>query len=183
MSQIVLNTDRLPSGFWARLASLPGVTTVFVGIVGLMMLLIAFGNMTDYGSNFAFVQHVLSMDTNFGEALMYRSINDEWLWHAFYIFLITLESLAGIVLIIGFFRLWGYVFGGTSHSQGARLTASFGLLLCIIIFAGGFLVVGGEWFAMWQGKWNGTDAAIRNTILASIPLILLHLPSASWNKE
>jgi hypothetical protein len=33
--------------------------------------LVTFGNITDYGSNFAFVQHVLSMDTTFpGNKLM-----------------------------------------------------------------------------------------------------------------
>ena len=31
--------------------------------LGLYALLVVFGNITDYGSNFAFVQHVLSMDT------------------------------------------------------------------------------------------------------------------------
>ena len=38
-------------------------------------LLVAFDNLTDYGTNYLFVQHVLSMDTTFpGNALMYRSI-------------------------------------------------------------------------------------------------------------
>ena len=36
-------------------------------------LLVAFDNITDYGTNYLFVQHVLSMDTTFpGNALMYR---------------------------------------------------------------------------------------------------------------
>ena len=37
--------------------------------------LIAFGNITDYGTNFAFVQHVMSMDTTFrSPGVMWRAI-------------------------------------------------------------------------------------------------------------
>ena len=40
-------------------------------------LLVAFDNVTDYGTNYLFVQRVLSMDTTFaGNALMYRSITN-----------------------------------------------------------------------------------------------------------
>jgi len=31
--------------------------------MGLLVSLVAFGNLTDYETNFAFVQHVLTMDT------------------------------------------------------------------------------------------------------------------------
>ena len=38
-------------------------------------LLVTFDNLTDYGTNYLAVQHVMSMDTTFsGNALMYRSI-------------------------------------------------------------------------------------------------------------
>ena len=44
-------------------------------------LLVTFDNLTDYGTNYFFVQHVLSMDTTFpGNALMYRSITNPVLW-------------------------------------------------------------------------------------------------------
>jgi predicted small integral membrane protein len=44
-------------------------------------LLVAFDNITDYGTNYLFVQHVMSMDTTFpGNALMYRSITNPVLW-------------------------------------------------------------------------------------------------------
>ena len=56
--------------------------------------LVTFGNITDYGSNFAFVQHVLSMDTTFpGNQLMYRAITNETLWNAAYWFIILGEGL------------------------------------------------------------------------------------------
>ena len=48
-------------------------------------LLAAFDNLTDYGTNYLFVQHVLSMDTTFpGNALMYRSIINPVAWPVSY---------------------------------------------------------------------------------------------------
>jgi predicted small integral membrane protein len=45
-------------------------------------LLVAFDNITDYGTNYLFVQHVMSMDTTFpGNALRYRSVTNPALWH------------------------------------------------------------------------------------------------------
>src|ERR1700744_5647772 len=43
--------------------------------LGLFGLIVALDNVIDYGTNFAFVQHVLSMDTTFpGNALTWRAI-------------------------------------------------------------------------------------------------------------
>ena len=69
--------------------------------------LVTFGNITDYGSNFAFVQHVLSMDTTFpGNKLMYRAITSETLWHAAYWFIIVGEGLTCLLFLVGALHLW-----------------------------------------------------------------------------
>ena len=44
------------------------VKAVLVAAVALFFTLVAFGNVTDYGSNWLFVQHVLSMDTTFPDS-------------------------------------------------------------------------------------------------------------------
>jgi len=46
-----------------------------VAAVAVLVSLVAFGNLTDYDTNFAFVQHVLLMDTIFPNAtIRYRAI-------------------------------------------------------------------------------------------------------------
>ena len=51
-----------------------------------------------------------------------------------------------------------------------------GLVLGLLLWFGGFLVVGGEWFQMWQSKtWNGQEAAFR--FVACIGLVLIFLDS------
>jgi predicted small integral membrane protein len=46
-----------------------------VAAVALLAGLVAFGNLTDYNTNFAFVRHVLSMDTIYSfSTIRYRAI-------------------------------------------------------------------------------------------------------------
>ena len=65
-------------------------------------LLVAYNNVVDYGSNYEFVRHVLSMDTTFpGNALMHRAIADETVWRLAYASIIGAEALAGALLALG----------------------------------------------------------------------------------
>jgi predicted small integral membrane protein len=69
-------------------------------------LLVAFDNITDYGTNYLFVQHVLSMDTTFpGTALMYRSITNPVLWQIAYALIIAAEAATGILFLAGAIRM------------------------------------------------------------------------------
>lgn len=166
--------------FVTWLGSLGVVVFVLVGLNAADMLLVAFGNITDYGTNYAFVQHVLSMDTtNFGQKegadldpdVMWRAIDNPVLWNIGYIAIIAAELIAGLVCVAALV-LWT-----RRRDAVAKSTASIGLLLIVLIFMGGFIVVGGEWFQMWRSTaWNGEDSALRNVLLAGIALVLLHLP-------
>ena len=69
-------------------------------------LLVTFDNITDYGTNYLFVQHVLSMDTTFpGNALMYRSITNPVLWQIACALIIAAEGITGILFLAGAIRL------------------------------------------------------------------------------
>ena len=49
--------------------------SILVAAVALWVSLVAFGNITDYGTNLDFVNHVLSMDTVFPDTtIRYRAI-------------------------------------------------------------------------------------------------------------
>ncbi|MEQ9179939.1 MAG: DUF2165 domain-containing protein, partial [Nitratireductor sp.] len=62
--------------------------------------MVTFNNITDYGSNFAFVQHVLSMDTTFeGNAAMYRAITTPWMWNAAYWLIIFGEGATFVLFL------------------------------------------------------------------------------------
>jgi predicted small integral membrane protein len=68
--------------------------------------------------------------------------------------------------------------------RAARRLSSIGLLMLLLLFFGGFIVVGGEWFQMWTSTaWNGEDPAFRNSVLALLALVVIHLPSKSWSSD
>lgn len=173
------------------LGTLPVAVAVLVAINALYVFLVALGNITDYDTNYAFVQHVLSMDTtNFGGTpgqgldpdIMWRAITDPVIWNIAYIGVIVWESLSALVLILALlFWIRGFLRG---DFRVARAVSSIGLLMIVILFFGGFITVGGEWFSMWRSTaWNGLDPAFRNAVLAAITLVLIHVPVAGWGRR
>jgi predicted small integral membrane protein len=149
------------------------IKTLMVAGLALYPLLVAFGNITDYGSNYVFVQHVLSMDTTFpGNKLMYRAITSPALQHLGYALIIAGEAACGLVLAWGAIALVRARGETPAEFAAAKLWVALGGLVGFLVWFVGFLVVGGEWFAMWQSPtWNGQEAAFR--FVASILLVVL----------
>ncbi|MEU7136187.1 DUF2165 domain-containing protein [Streptomyces sp. NPDC046261] len=162
--------------------TLPVAATALTATMAVYITLVAFGNITDFGTNQEYVRHVLAMDTTFqDEDLMWRAVTDRTLQDAVYVLIIIWEVLAAFVLVAATL-LW--VRGLTRSGYGwapARRATTLGLLMVMLLFGLGFIAIGGEWFAMWQSaKWNGLQAAIRTFTLAGFVLVLIHLPSPQW---
>ncbi|OEO32897.1 hypothetical protein VW23_009380 [Devosia insulae DS-56] len=148
----------------------------FVAVVALFFSVIAYGNITDYDSNWQFVQHVLSMDTIFpNSTLKWRAITDPNLQTAGYWGIIGWEALTALVLWVGVIRLLVAVSGpGFVRAKGI---AAVGLTMGFLLFGLGFVVVGGEWFAMWQSEtWNGQQKAFEFISMIGLALAVLLLP-------
>ena len=61
------------------------------------------------------------------------------------------------------------------HFNAAKDVAIAGLVLRIRPWFFGFMIVGGEWFQMWQSQtWNGQEAAFRFIGCIGLVLIFLH---------
>jgi predicted small integral membrane protein len=127
-------------------------------------------NVWDYGANFDFVRHVLSMDTTFHDSLiMGRALTTSALWHAGYWLIIAGEALTGVLFALGAWAMWQARHAPASVFQRAKHCSIAGALAGFLVWFFGFMVVGGEWFAMWQSRiWNGEESAFRFylTILA-----------------
>jgi predicted small integral membrane protein len=143
-----------------------------------LCLLVAFGNVTDYGTNYLFVQHVMSMDTTFpGSALMYRSITSPALWHLCYGLIIAAEVITGILFLAGAIRLWQVRAAPGAVFNNAKGFVVAGALAAFLVWFLGFMVIAGEWFAMWQSQtWNGQEAAFRFYVTALAVLIFVVVP-------
>ena len=152
------------------------VKAIAVSAIGLMAFLIAFGNITDYYSNYLFVEHVLRMDTTFpGSHIHYRSINNIYVFHASYILIIVLETAMALCCIKGSLLLFSNLKSSATAFHSSKNWGIAGILIGIVVWFAGFEVVGGEWFAMWQSPvWNGLGAAERIVSFLLLVLLLLH---------
>jgi predicted small integral membrane protein len=152
--------------------------TLLVFGVALYFSVIVFNNLSDYDANYQFVRHVLMMDSTFPDnRVMWRALNSPT-WHtAFYSAIILWEFAAAVLCWWGGLRLATRIKKGPHEFCRAKKIAIAGLTVGLLIWLVAFLIVGGEWFLMWQSKtWNGQDAAFRMFAIVGIVLILLALP-------
>lgn len=146
--------------------------TVFLS--GLFALFVFAGNLMDYDSNFQFVKHVLSMDTTFeGNALMWRAIDVTWIHHVAYIGIIVAEGAFAALAITGGILLF-LRRNRTAAFNRAKVWGYAAYGLGFLIWYVGFVIIGSEWFAMWQSStWNGKDTAMNISMLWGVFAVLL----------
>jgi predicted small integral membrane protein len=140
--------------------------------------IVAYDNIIDFNSNYDFVRHVLSMDTTFPHnALMDRAITDMRIWTLAYAVIITAEGATSLLLLIGALTLLARLTAPAERFNRAKVWAVAGLTVGFGLWFFGFLVVAGEYFAMWQSQtWNGQETAFRITMVILGVLIVVILP-------
>ncbi|OZG71759.1 hypothetical protein BTA51_19160 [Hahella sp. CCB-MM4] len=149
---------------------------ILVWAIALQATLVAFNNLTDYGSNYEFVAHVLAMDTTFpNNKGMWRAIYSPTIHQLGYAIIIGCECLVAILCWIGGYKLFTRVNDRLQFHQ-VKGIASLGLTLGIILWFTGFITIGGEWFLMWQSEiWNGQQAAFRMVVILGMSIIYLNM--------
>ena len=148
---------------------------LLLAAIALWLSLVAFGNLTDYGSNWPFVQHVLAMDTIFPNAgIHYRAITSPLLQHVAYGLIIATETLAAVLCWLGVWRLWRARTAPAVLFHRAKRMSVLGLTVGVMLWLGGFIAVGGEWFGMWMStQWNGLESAFRFVVVLLVALVYL----------
>jgi len=150
--------------------------------LAIFALLVCLNNVMDYGSNYAFVQHTLSMDTVFPDnTLRYRAIVNPLVWNVAYGLIIFAEFLTGALLLIGSIKLFKSMNSPLAFTR-AKNWVYLGCLVGFLLWFLGFVVVGGEWFCMWQSeKWNGVEAAFRFVVLIMFTILFTAFPEPEIN--
>lgn len=155
------------------------IKALMLASVALFFTLVAYGNITDYATNWHFVQHVLSMDTiPKNPALKARAIHDIEVQHFAYSLIIAWEALTALICWVGVISLLKNCQSARAFSyKKAKQVAVLGLGLGFLLYMVGFMDIGGEWFAMWQSKtWNGQQTAGLFSTLIMLVLIFIALP-------
>ncbi|PZV21549.1 MAG: hypothetical protein DCF21_02125 [Leptolyngbya sp.] len=157
--------------------------TFLMASIGLLAAVIVLNNLTDYNVNFDYIQHVLSMDTVLLDSqLTWRAIAAPRLQQIAYLAIIATEAAIAVLCLGGAVRL-GQTLGssGTTFNR-AKATATYGLTLAFLFWFVGFMVVGGEWFTMWQSAdWNGQQPAFR--FIGCVGFVLLYLSLSDGDLE
>jgi len=150
------------------------VVLLFAGLFGLFVFA---GNLMDYDSNYQFVHHVLSMDTTFeGNSLMWRAIENPTIHTIAYWFLIIAEGIFSALALIGAYHMFQKRHSSGAEFNKAKAFGFYAFILGFSIWFLGFIVIGSEWFAMWQSSsWNGKETAMDITMVWAAFSVLLSL--------
>jgi predicted small integral membrane protein len=156
-----------------------------VAAVALFATLVSFGNVTDYWTNFAFVQHVLSMDSIFpNSTITWRAITSPALHHIGYCAIIATEIVTAVLCWMGAWTLYQKLWGAAASFNAAKTYAVLGLVLGFLLWQVGFMTIGGEWFGMWQSKdWNGIASAFRFVAVIAAVLIFVAMPDSELTRR
>jgi predicted small integral membrane protein len=148
-----------------------------VASVAFYVALVAFNNITDYWTNFVFVTHVLDMDQTFPQSdIRWRAVTSPILHHAGYVLIIAVEILVAALNALGAIMMVRQLRAKAQLFQQAKSLAVAGLTLGFLLYEGGFVAVGGEWFGMWQSQtWDGVPSAFRIVMIMLGALIFVSL--------
>jgi predicted small integral membrane protein len=139
------------------------VKIMMVGSLAMFALIVTFDNITDYDTNFTFVRHVLSMDTIFpGSILLYRRVTSPALWSIGYQIIILGEGMTCLAFGTAAMVLLRHLRSDGARFNRAKRLVFIGAALGFLVWFFGFMVIGGEWFQMWQSHaWNCQESAFR----------------------
>lgn len=156
---------------------------LLVAAVAFYTSLVVLNNLTDYGSNYQFVHHVLVMDSTFSSNHgLWRAVHPLWIQTAFYDTIIAWEGITMVVTWAGAVQLLRATRDAGAF-QRAKPLAVTGLTLSLLMWLVAFLSIGGEWFLMWQSHtWNGEETASRMFLVVGVVFLLLVQPESTRNE-
>ena len=94
-----------------------------------------------------------------------------------YALIIAAEGVTGILFLAGAIRLIQVRNAKGAVFNEAKSLVIAGATLAFLVWFFGFMVVAGEWFAMWQSQtWNGQEPAFRFYMTVLVVLIFVSLP-------
>ena len=163
----------LSLGCWVRCSK--SAVSMSIGIFG---LLVGIDNILDFDTNYQFVDHVLSMDEMepWFSGDDSRAITSPTLHLVGYWLIILGEIAMGALCLAGGALMLLSVLTSVQQFDTGKICFVMGATLGILIWYFGFGVMGGEYFSMWAGKWNGQEKAYMFATFMLIALIYVVQP-------
>ena len=148
---------------------------VLVFAIALFYTILVLNNITDYGSNYEYVRHVLMMDSTFPRNHgMWRAVSSPLVHTVFYIGIIAWESVTMLLCWWAGVRLLKSYRADRAQFAAALNVAVIAMTTSLLMWLVAFLDVGGEWFLMWQSKmWNGQEEAFRMFTIVGVVFLVV----------
>lgn len=150
---------------------------LFVALIGAFALLVTLNNLRDPQTNLRLVQNLMRMDSVFPDTrLRSRAIASPLAHRLAFGLIVAVQGATALLCLAGAAILVRALGAGAAEFHAAKGMAFAGLGLGFALWFGGFMVVGGQWFASWQSKqWSGRESAFMFYSAIGIAfLILLH---------
>ena len=94
------------------------------------------------------------------------------------------QAITALLCWIGAAQLAHRLRANSASFNRAKRFAIAGLTLGFLLWQGGFMSIGGEWFGMWQSKeWNGVPSAFRFAITIIAVLIFVAMPDQELERR
>ena len=107
----------------------------------------------------------------------WRAVTDPGLQTAAYRLIITTEALTGALFGVVALVMAARLRALKAESRAPMPWVAAGAAVAFAPWLVGFVVVGGEWFLMWQSKiWNGQEAALRMFLVTGMVLLVVIIP-------
>ncbi len=137
-------------------------------------LVVAFDNITNPASYWAFVRGVLSQDGLVPDSgFQWRAVDATWFQVAGYVSIILVETVTGLLLAYASYRGFRSLKGAAEWAAAQRWTMV-GTIAGLAVFFLGFITIGGNWFAMYlNSKFNGLDPAFQNAVMALLTALFV----------
>lgn len=134
------------------------ILVIFVGLQGLFYVA---GNLANWSSGIGAVAYVLGMEGHdvYGTHI-FPAITSSALVTIAFLVIVSGEFLVGALSLKGAWDLWQARNGGADEFNSAKTFAILGAGMALVVWFGGFVVIGGALFQMWQtqvgsGSFNG----------------------------
>ncbi|WIO75260.1 DUF2165 domain-containing protein [Porticoccaceae bacterium LTM1] len=152
------------------------ILVIFVGLQGWLYVA---GNITNWESGLGAVGYVLGME---GHEVypnhIFPSITNPALVTIAFITIITGEFLVGALSFKGACDLWKARNGSADEFNSAKTFAILGSGMAMVVWFGGFIVIGGALFQMWQTAigWNSFEGAFVYAAWSAFVLLFVNSP-------
>lgn len=124
---------------------------ILVVFVGLQAWFYVAGNVANWDYGLAAIAYVLGMEGHeYYPVHILPALTASWTHVVAFVIILIGEFLVGALSLKGAFNLWKARDAGADAFNSAKQTAIAGCAMAMVVWFGGFIVIGGALFQMWQ---------------------------------